>query len=121
LPSKRQETERRRRQLGEALRVLAFAPLMRGSIVERVRRCGRAKCACASDPKARHRGTYLSVSLDGRTVAIHLRPEDEQRARYAIDAYRRLWEIVNGLTVCEVADLRRAARERSRRRRREEA
>jgi hypothetical protein len=116
--SKRQETQRQRGQLREALRSLAFEPLMRGTIVERARRCGRADCACAKDPKARHCGKYLSVHLDGRTVAIHLRPEDEERVRRAVDAYHRLWAIINGLTSCEVADLRREARERSRGRRR---
>ena len=116
--SKRQETQQRRQRLREELRALAFGPLMRGSIVERARRCGRAECACAKDPKARHSGKYVSVNLDGRTVAIHLRAEDEERVRHAIEAYGRLWEVVNGLTSCEVADLRREARERARGRRR---
>jgi len=116
--SKRQETQRRRQRLREDLRTLAFGPLMRGSIVERARRCGRAECACAKDPKARHLGKYVSVNLDGRTVAIHLRPEDEERVRQAIEAYGRLWEVINGLTSCEVADLRRESRERSRARKR---
>lgn len=116
--TKRRETQRRRRQLHEALRGMSFERLMRGSIVERARRCGRADCACADDPKARHVGKYVSVSLYGRTVAIHLRPEDEDRVRSALDAYRRLWAIINGLTLCEVADLRRESRERVRQRKR---
>jgi hypothetical protein len=116
--SKRQETQQRRRELHEALRSLSFGHLMRGSVVERARRCGREGCACAGDPKARHRGKYVSVHLDGRTVAIHLRPEDEERVRHAIDAYHRLWTIINELTSCEVADLRREARERARGRKR---
>lgn len=102
----------------QELRAYGFANLMRGSIVERVRRCGRANCACAKDPGARHRERYISVHLDGRTVAIHLRDEDEARVRRAMKAYARLWEIINGLTACEVADLRREARERVRGRRR---
>ena len=112
--SKRQETQRRRRELHEQLRGLGFEHLTRGSIVERRRKCGRAGCACARDVGARHPEKYLSVSLEGRTVAIHLRPEDEDRVRRAIAAYSRLWEIINGLTGCEVADLRREARERVR-------
>jgi len=115
--SKRKGTQQRRRQLHKALRRFAFEHLMRGTIVERARRCGRADCACADDPKARHMGKYVSVSLDGRTVAIHLRAEDEERVRRALDAYRRLWAIIDGLTRCEVADLRREARERVRLRR----
>ena len=116
--SQRQETQRRRRQLHAELRAVAFAPLMRGSVIDRKRRCGRAKCACASDSAARHPEKYLSVHLEGRTVAVHLRPEDEERVRRAIEAYERLWAIINGLTACEVADLRREARARARGRRR---
>jgi hypothetical protein len=116
--SKRQETQRRRRQLHEELRSFAFAHVMRGSIVERRRRCGRANCACAQDPAARHPETYLSVHLQGRTVALSLRPEDEVRVQQAVDGYQRLWTIINELTACEVADLRREARERARGRRR---
>jgi len=116
--SKRDETQRRRRRLQEELRSLAFAHLMRGTIVERRRRCGRANCACAADPEARHPEKYLSVNLEGRTVALSLRAEDEPRAQRAIDAYQRLWRIINALTSCEVADLRREARERGRGRRR---
>jgi RNA:NAD 2'-phosphotransferase (TPT1/KptA family) len=91
---------------------------MRGTIVERRRRCGRENCACARDEEARHPSKFLSVHLEGRTVAIHLRPEDEERVRRAIEAYARVWEIINGLTACEVADLRREAGDRSRARRR---
>lgn len=91
---------------------------MRGSIVERLRRCGRPNCACAGDPDARHGGKFLTVHLNGRTQALHVRPEDEARVRGAIAAYGRLWEIINGLTACELSDLRREARERRRSRRR---
>ena len=116
--SKRQETQRQRRELHQELRALGFGRLMRGSIVERLRRCGRASCACARDAGARHRERYLSIHVEGRTVAIHLRPEDEERVKKATEAYRRLWTIIEGLTACEVADLRREARERARGRKR---
>lgn len=116
--SKRQETQKQRRLLHEQLRALSFEHVMRGSIVERARKCGRASCACSRDPGARHHEKYLSVHLDGRTVTVHLRPEDEGRVRQAIEAYARLWEILNGLTGCEVSDLKREARERTRTRKR---
>ena len=91
---------------------------MRGSIVERRRKCGKANCACASDPEARHGGKVVAVFLDGRTQVLPLRREDESRVRGAIKAYERAWRIINGLTACELADLRRQARERRRARRR---
>lgn len=91
---------------------------MRGSLVERLRRCGRSNCACAHDPRRRHGGKFLTVQLHGRTQALHVRPEDEAKVRAATSAYTRLWELINELTVCELSDLRREARERRRARRR---
>jgi hypothetical protein len=116
--SDREDTLRRRRLLHQQLRALSFEPLMRGTIVERLRRCGKPTCACAKDPSARHGGKFLTVYLDGRTEALHVRPDDEERIRRAIAAYARLWAIVNGLTACELSDLRRQARERRRARQR---
>ena len=118
MTSDREATQRRRRQLHQQLRALTCEPLMRGSIVERRRKCGKANCACASDPEARHGGKVVAVSLDGRTQVLPLRREDESRVRGAIKAYERAWRIINGLTACELADLRRQARERRRARRR---
>lgn len=121
MSSDREATQRRRRQLRAQLRALGLAPLMRGSLVERLRRCGRPNCACAHDPAARHGGKFLTVQLDGRTEAVHVRPEDEAPVREAIAAYQALWDIINGLTACELSDLRRQARERRRARQRRKA
>jgi hypothetical protein len=118
MSSEREQTQRRRRLLREQVRALSTRALMRGSLVERVRRCGRANCACATDPRRQHAGKFLTVQLDGRTQALHVRPEDEARVRAAIGAYTRLWQLINELTACELADLRREARERRRARRR---
>ena len=114
MPSERHEILRRRRDLHQQLRALSCEPLMRGSIYQRRRRCGRQSCACAKDPKALHPSTFLTVFLDGRTQGFHLRAEDEERAQKAVAAYNRLWKLVNALTACEVAELRRQIRERQR-------
>ena len=119
MASEREQTQRRRRQLREELRTLSTRALMRGSLVKRRRRCGRANCGCASDPRRQHAGKFLTVQLERRTHALHVRPEDEPRVRAAIGAYARLWELINELTACELADLRREARERRRARRRQ--
>ncbi len=118
MASEREETARRRRGLREQLRALSLAPLMRGSLVERLRRCGRPNCACADDPAKRHGGKFLTVQLEGRTHAVHVRPEDEARVRSALEAYARLWKLINALTACELSDLKREARERRRARQR---
>lgn len=116
MPSERHAIERRRRALQQQLHALSGAPLMRGSIYQRRRRCGRRSCACATDPQARHPSRFLTVFLDGRTRGFHLRAEDEEWAQQAVAAYNRLWTIVNELTACEVAERRRQIRERQRER-----
>ena len=118
MSSDREITQRRRQVLREQLRALSSEPLMRGSLVERLRRCGKPNCACAQDPRRRHGGRFLTVQLEGRTHALHVRPEDEPRVRAAIGAYPRLWKLINELTACELSDLRREARARRRARRR---
>lgn len=118
MSSDRLDTQKRRRELHEQLRALTFTPLMRGNLYERLRKCGSKACACARDPDARHKSLFLSVSLEGRTRGFHVRPADAERVRAATAAYERLWKIVNALTECEVADLRREARERKRARQR---
>lgn len=118
MASERDQTQRRRRQLREELRALSTRALMRGSLVERRRRCGRINCACATDPDRQHPGLFFTVQLDGRTQALHVRAEDEPRVRAAIGAYTRLWLLINELTACELADLRRQGRERRRARQR---
>ena len=67
-----------------------------------------------TDPKARHGGLYLSVHLDGATTAVPLRADDVSRVRDSLDRYQRLWQTLTELTECEVAELRRASRERRR-------
>ena len=118
MTSDREQTARRRSEARERLRALSHSALMRGSLVERVRRCGRSNCACAHDPSRRHGGKFLTVQLDGRTHALHVRPEDEDRVRAAMEAYTSLWSLINELTACELSDLKREVRERRRARRR---
>jgi len=87
---------------------------MRGSVYQCRRRCGRQSCACAKDSDALHTSTCLTVFLAGRTRGFHLGAEDEERAQKAVAAYNRLSKVVNALTACEVAELRRQVRERQR-------
>ena len=118
MTSDRDDAGTRRYRLQEELRGLSFGALMRGSVVERRRRCGRPNCACAKDKAAWHGGKFLTVQLGGRTHALHLRPEDQSAVQEAIATYKRVWDIINELTECELADLRRRARERRRSRQR---
>jgi len=68
----RQEIQHRRHRVQDRLRHLSYEPIMRGSLVDRLRKCGRPNCD------------------------------------------QRLWDLINDLTGCELAELRRQVRERRR-------
>ena len=101
-----------RRQLEvqrEALvaRLHALPNLMRGSLYARLRKCGRASCACASGgPK--HPGRQLTVTLRGATHTRYVRHEEVDRLQQLIATYAELWAIVDDLTAVNLALLHRA-------------
>jgi hypothetical protein len=121
MSSERQQNQRRRRLLQQRICALSTEPLMRGSLVDRLRKCGRPNCACASDKAAMHPGKFLTVTLNGKTEAVAVRAQDQARIEKATAAYDKLWDAINALTECEFSDLRREARERRRERSRQKA
>jgi len=64
--------------------------MRRGSVSERAIRCGKANCACADDPKARH-GPYpsLTQAVGGKTRSRFLTAEQAVVARQQIAAGRQ--------------------------------
>jgi len=48
----------------------------KGTVLKRMMKCGKARCACASDPTKRH-GPYFELTYkdNGKTVNVKLSPE----------------------------------------------
>jgi Family of unknown function (DUF6788) len=95
---------RRLEQQREALlaRLHTLPNLMRGSIYERGRKCGRASCACAQGgPK--HPTRQLTVTLGGMTRSRYIRLEEWAQVQALIATYEELWAIVNELTAVNLA------------------
>lgn len=92
--------EQRRQRLLAQLHELP--DLMRGSVYERERKCGRAACACATGGP-RHKGLQLTVNVGGRTRTRYVRQGERAAIESKIAAYRRLWEIVEQLTAVHLA------------------
>ena len=73
--------------------------LASGTLLKRMKRCGKPQCACARDPAARH-GPYYEWNYmkGGKLHHTSLSPEQAKRMRRAIANYRkakrllRLWE-----------------------------
>ena len=92
--------EQRRQRLLDHLHELP--DLMRGSLYERERKCGRAACPCATGGP-RHKGLQLTVNVGGRTRTRYVRQGERVVIEARIAAYRRLWKIVEELTAVNLA------------------
>ena len=73
-------------------------PMRRGSVSERLIKCGKAGCACARDPKARH-GPYQSLTqaVGGKTRSRFLTPEQTAVAQQQVAAGRQFRQKVDSL------------------------
>ncbi len=102
-PTRRRQLEARRD--GLLARLHALPNLMRGSVYERQRKCGRAACPCArGGPK--HPTRQLTVTLRGRTHTRYVRQAERAEVEALIAAYHALWTVVEELTAVNLALLR---------------
>jgi hypothetical protein len=102
-PTRRAQLEARRDAL--LARLHALPNLMRGSVYERQRKCGRAACPCAhGGPK--HPTRQLTVTLQGRTHTRYVRQAEQAGVEALIAAYHALWTLVEELTAVNLALLR---------------
>ena len=97
------DLERRRDAL--LARLHALPNLMRGSVYERARKCGRATCGCAGEgPK--HGTRQLTVTLGGRTHTRYVRVDAVAQVQAQIASYHARWAIVEELTAVNLELLR---------------
>jgi hypothetical protein len=83
-------------------RLHALPNLMRGSVYERLRKCGRATCTCAHGG-AKHPTRQLTVTLGGATHSRYVRLEEVAHIQALIATYAELWAIINELTAVNLA------------------
>jgi hypothetical protein len=69
-----------------------FEEIVRGSLVTRYRRCGKASCHCINT-KGHGPARYLSVTLKpGKTEQVFLSEEMVPVVRHYLDNYSRWWK-----------------------------
>ncbi|MGH2669432.1 MAG: DUF6788 family protein [bacterium] len=86
--------------------------VVRGSVTERLMRCGKATCRCQGDPRARH-GPYRHLVTTvgrGKTRAVLLSATEARQVRARVADWRATLEILEQVSELNVALL--AARRR---------
>jgi type II secretory pathway component PulJ len=83
----------------------------KGTVLKRMMKCGKAQCACASDPAKRH-GPYfeLTYKANGKTVNVKLSPQAAPLYRAASLQYRKLKGLLNRLEKLSQSILRHQAK-----------
>jgi hypothetical protein len=107
-----QSLERHAQRFGELRRDLEqLEYFCKGTVLKRMMKCGKAHCACASDPTKRH-GPYfeLTYKASGKTVNVKLSPEAAPLYRAASQQYRKLKILFNRLEKLSQTILRHQAK-----------
>ena len=83
----------------------------KGTVLKRMMKCGKAYCACASDPTKRH-GPYfeLTYKASGKTVNVKLSPETAPLYQAAAQQYRKLKNLLSRLDKISQTILRHQAK-----------
>ena len=68
-----------------------------GTLLERLKTCGKPNCRCAKDPAARH-GPYREWSRreGGRLIHSSVSMEQARQLRLAISNYREILDLLKG-------------------------
>jgi hypothetical protein len=104
-----QRHAQRFRELRRGLEQIEY--FCKGTVLKRMMKCGKARCACASDPAKRH-GPYfeLTYKANGKTVNVKLSPEAAPLYKAAAQQYRKLKILLNRLDKLSKNILRQQAK-----------
>jgi hypothetical protein len=82
------------------LRTLLREPgLIRGTLVEMRRTCGKPSCRCRTQPAARHRALYLGLSLNGKHRTVYIPAEWETRVREWVSRYSEVRQLLEQIAL----------------------
>ncbi len=83
----------------------------KGTLLQRMMKCGKAQCACRQDPAKRH-GPYFewTYKAKGKTVNVKLTRDVMPMFRAASNQYRKLRSLLNRLETLSQTVLRHQAK-----------
>ena len=105
-------SERHTQRFFEVRRDLAEIDVFcKGTVLRRMMKCGKARCACASDATKRHGPYYeLTYKANGKTVNVKLSTEAAPLYKAAAQQYRKLKSLLNRLDKLSKTILRHRAK-----------
>ena len=93
MPSRAQRSPREREARSRAVKRRAEQPLLRGSLVEMARTCGKAGCRCQQGQK--HVSLYLAVRRNRQRTMLYIPPALEETVRQWVQTGRELDELLD--------------------------
>lgn len=111
-PSHTAVLNRYRRRFEELKRELQHLEYFcKGTILKRMMKCGKAQCACRTDPTKRH-GPYFewTYKANGKTVNVKLTPDAAPLYGAASQQYRKLKSLLRRLERLSQSALRHQAK-----------
>ncbi len=114
-PSAQDPVLQRYDQQFEALRaqLAGLGYFCKGTVLARKMRCGKATCACQTDPAQRH-GPYFewTCKVQGKTVGLHLQAEQAPIYQEGTAEWRRLRGLLRRMESLSRRAIERKARAR---------
>ena len=93
MPSRSQRSPKERNARSRAVRRVAEEPLLRGSLVQMARTCGKPGCHCQQGEK--HLSLYLAVRRGEKRTMIYIPPALEETVRQWVENAHNLDELLD--------------------------
>ena len=87
--------ERLMRLMGE---LSELSGMLRGSLVETRKKCGRKECECSSGKLHPHR--YLSTGTKGKNKVVYVSEKERDAFAQGVKAYEKAWKLI-----CQISEI----------------
>ena len=114
MTSRTQRSSQERQARSRAAQLLANEPLLRGTLVLRLRSCGKSYCRCQRGQK--HPALYLYTRSGGRQIGTYIPKALHHTVRQAVDNGRRVKQLLDQVSQENLRALVQQKQARSRRR-----
>jgi hypothetical protein len=87
--------KRREKLMGE---LSGLSGIVRGSLVETGKKCGRKECECSSGKLHPHR--YLSTGTKGKNKVVYVSEKERNVFAQGVKAYEKAWKLI-----CQISEI----------------